>query len=546
MKAEQSFTKKVFEKYMLPDKFPLVAINTFIAGYFFGEEGLGIFAFLLPIYYLFVVIGTWVNFGAFTLTMRSIGQDEGEVARGYSKLALTFSIAVGAILFLTLQIFFPQMLELLGMPAELFDKAEKCGRILLTVGLIIVPTCYAVQFLKIVGMQLRLKPVFQTMMILDAAVSCCCVKFLGFGLEGIAIGIGSSILFCLAFSFRLLHKNFGKNLFAPIREPIERLKKLLYAGSPMALSKFLSLSQIFLFNTICFKLYGTPGVAIFSAVLMAIRICRTPLSMSIQAITPMFLIELGDHNIKAIMLTLKETIRRGLTFAGLLPTLPLFFGASWFASKSDLDPIWHGIMADAFQAYALSIIFAVINSIFLTALLTLEHEIFANVLAVLRSFLLLAIFLAWQPEYLWWSFLFAEAVTFLILIAGIFFLQKFKGYRTPVLLEEKVFRPSCYEVFDYKEKNWATDKLEAFLEQRKISARAALEELQNWRRRFEENTPNGKKHYLAVHLHTDEKFLYMTLRDNGNRIERTQPNIKYALGLNNIYLRKSLAEEEDF
>lgn len=52
MKAEQSFTKKVFEKYMLPDKFPLVAINTFIAGYFFGEEGLGIFAFLLPIYYL--------------------------------------------------------------------------------------------------------------------------------------------------------------------------------------------------------------------------------------------------------------------------------------------------------------------------------------------------------------------------------------------------------------------------------------------------------------------------------------------------------------
>lgn len=543
MTTEKSFIKKIFSEYMLPDRFPLIFVNTFLAGYFFGEDGLCVFSLLLPIYYLFIVVGTWINFGAFSMTIRSVGEDAGEIARSYSKLALMSSLAVGAILFVALQIFLDPILDILSVPPELRAMATIYGRTLIAVGFLLIVSTYILQFLKIASMQRQLKLIYKVMLALSAAVSYVCIKFLNFGLEGLAVGMSAALIFCMIFEGRRLHKHFGKNLFAPVREPLQSMRRLLYASSAMALSKLLSLSQIFLFNTACFKIYGASGVAVFATLLMAIRVCRTASAMTLQAITPMLSVELGDHNIKAMMLTLKEAIRRGLTFAGLLPIVILWFGATWFAAKTSLTPQWQEVLAYGFQVYALSLIFAAVNAIFLTALLAMRHEIFANVLAVLRSFALLVLFIIWQPHHIWWSFLFAEAVTFVILIAGIFILQKFKGYRTPLLLETGIFRPSCYTVFDFAEQSWATDTLEKFLERQKINSRQILAELQNWRQCFEKNTPQAKKHYLAVHLYTDEKFLHMTLRDNGKRMPRSENcAVKYALGLNSIFYKESLTK----
>lgn len=543
MTTAKSFIKKIFGEYMLPDRFPLIFVNTFLAGYFFGEEGLCVFALLLPIYYLFIVVGTWLNFGAFSMTMRSVAQDVGEIARSYSKLALVSSLTVGVILFAALQIFFEPLLDILSVPAEMRAIATAYGRMLIAVGVLLMLSTYILQFLKVASMQRQLKLIYKVMLLLSAAVSYVCVEWLNFGLEGLAVGMSAALIFCMMFEGRRLKRHFGENLFAPIREPIQSLRRLLYASSAMALSKLLSLSQIFLFNTACLKIYGAEGVAVFASLLMAIRICRTASAMTLQAVTPMLSIELGDHNVKAMMLTLKEALRRGLTFAGLLPIVILWFGATWLASKTSLSPQWQEVLAYGFQVYGLSLIFAGTNAIFLTALLALRHEIFANVLAVLRSFALLVLFIIWQPHHIWWSFLFAEAVTFAILVAGIFMLQRLKGYRTPLLLEAGVFRPSCYEVFDFAEATWSTDALEKFLERQKISSRRVLAELEGWRRRFEENTPQGKKHYLAVHVYTDEKNLHMTLRDNGKRLPRSSSfALKYALGLNSIFYTESLTK----
>lgn len=555
MNAEKTFFKQIVKEYMVPDRLPLIAISTFLAGYFFGKDGVATFTYLLPLYFLFIIAGTWINFGAFSLSMRAIGNNEKDFAQAYSHLALKTSIAAGILLTALILIFFPQILTLLKVPPELWNLAEPFGKTLAAVGILLVLSCYVLQFLKVAGMQKQLKLIYKAMLAINAGVAFCCIKFLNFGMEGLALGMGAATLFGIVFEGKRLYKFFGMNLIAPIEQPFTLLKKLLRAGNALALSKIFSLSQIFLFNLICYKFYGVEGVAVFGVLQIAVRLCRIASSMTFQALTPLLLIELGDKNIKAMMLTLKETLRRGLIFAAFIPMAILFGAADWLATKTSLDSAWYTLLIEGFHCYGLSLILAAINATFIIAFLCLGHNLFSNLIAFLRSFLLLIVFIwgiaAAQPDLLWWCFLFAEAGAFIFLVAGIFFLQKTKNLKTPLLLDVKYFRPSAYFVLSREENslNSARSEIEKFTAPN-LSAENISKKLQEWLKIFDENSPRKKNHLTAVHLYKDGNDLKITLRDNGKRFnynaylkdysaaQNEKFSFKYALGLNNIYFVK--------
>ena len=566
MNAEKTFFKKIVKEYMVPDRLPLIAINTFLAGYFFGQDGVATFTYLLPLYFLFIIAGTWINYGAFSLSIKAVGNNEGYNAQAYSHLALKASVAAGIVLTILVFIFFPQILTALKVPPELWNLAEAYGKTLAAVGILLVLSCYVLQFLKVAGMQKQLKVIYKVMLAINACVAFSCVQFLNFGMEGLALGMGAATLFCIVFEGKRLYKFFGMNLIAPISEPFALLKNLLIAGNALALSKIFSLSQVFLFNLICYKFYGVQGVAVFGVLQIAIRLCRIASSMTFQALTPLLLIELGDKNIKAMMMTLKETLRRGLVFAALLPMAVLWFGADWLATKTSLDSAWYALLIEGFHYYSLSLILATINATFIIAFLNLGQNLFSNLIAFLRSFLLLVIFL-WgiaseDPDLLWWCFLFAEAGAFIFLVAGIFFLQKTKNLKTPLLLDAKIFRPSCYFVLSREENSLqsAQETISDFVNKTSLnlSAEKIQSKLQEWLKIFDENSPIKKAHLTSVHLYNDEKNFKMTLRDNGKRFnyndylknysadKNEKIYFKYALGLNNIYFVKEGEKNEKF
>lgn len=562
MNAEKTFFKQIVKEYMVPDRLPLIAINTFLAGYFFGQNGVATFTYLLPLYFLFIIAGTWVNFGAFSLSMKAVGNNEKDFAQAYSHLALRVSIISGILLTALVFIFFEEFLTLLKIPPDLWNLAEPFGKTLAAVGILLVLSCYVLQFLKVAGMQKQLKLIYKVMLAINAGVAYSCVKFLNFGMEGLALGMGAATLFCIVFEGKRLYKFFGMNLIAPISEPFTLLKNLLRAGNALALSKIFSLSQIFLFNLICYKFYGVQGVAVFGVLQIAIRLCRIASSMTFQALTPMLLVEIGDKNIKAMMLTLKETLRRGLVFAAFIPMAILWGAADWLATKTSLDSAWYALLIEGFHCYSLSLILAVINAVFIIAFLCLGQNLFSNLIAFLRSFFLLIVFLwgiaADNPELLWWCFLFAEAGAFLFLVAGIFFLQKTQNLKTPLLLDAKIFRPSAYFVLSRAENSLQSvqEKISAFVSKNvpNLPAENISKKLQDWLKIFDENSPRKKEHLTAVHLYKDGENLKITLRDNGKRFnynaylqdypERENFSFKYALGLNNIYFVKEGEQNE--
>ena len=134
--------------------------------------------------------------------------------------------------------------------------------------------------------------------------------------------------------------------------------------------------------------------------------------------------------------------------------------------------------------------------------------------------------------------------------------MKTKNYKTPLLLETKVFRPSIYFVLSREENSLQSvqEKISAFLENNasNFSTDKIQEKLQEWLKIFDENSPRKKAHLTAVHLYKDGDNLKMTLRDNGKRFDyiayiknyladkNEKISFKYALGLNNIYLNFNL------
>lgn len=536
MQTKQKFIQQLFKNYMFPpDKIPLLVSNTILAGYFFGEDGLAVVSLFMPIYFLFETAGYWINYGGLIKTLEEIGDNQTLRARSYSSLALTLSIITGIFLAALVLIFFENFLGILGVPEALKILAQDYGKFLVVVGFLLLISSYIWQFVKVIGLQTRIKKIYTLIMLVDVLGCVICEKVFGLGIISLIIGMVAAEIFIIAFGGVQLRKTFKENLFAKSQEPINSALSLLYAGSSVSAGKFYSLFQVYIFNLFFLEFYGTAGVAVFAVLQVAIRICRLHVQVTWQPLPPLLTMELGDKNISSMILIFKRAMQSAVIFAAL-PAAVIFFGADFLVTQSSLNPAEYNFAADALSTYNLSVVLAAVNSVFITVYLSTEHKIFFNVTEFARSIVAVILFLKFAaPENVFWSFLFAEGVAFLILAGGIFFLQKFKGYRTLLLSDKKIFRPSCYEVFDYAEKVWATDKLKNFLEQEKISSRRALAELQNWRQRFEEITPNAKNHYLTVHIYTDEKFLHMTLRDNGNRIERTQQNIKFTLGLNNIF-----------
>lgn len=524
---------KLFKEYMLPDRFPLIAISTFLAGYFFGEDGLAAFSFMLPIYFLFIVAGFGINFGAFSLAVDAVSKSQQEPAQKFSTAALKLSITIGLILAVAVNLFFWQIVELENVPPNLYQLVESYGRTLAVCGFFLMISLYLLQFLKLIGLQSRLRKIYKVMLLLNAAIIFLCVKVLGMGMAAIAVGMMTAAIFCLMSEGRQLHLRLGKNLFAPVKFSDIPIVKILRAGSAVTFSKIFSLSQIVLYNFFMLHAFGLKGVAVFASLQIAIRICRTASGMTLQGITPILTIELGDKNLPAMKLLLKTALRRGLIFA-ILPMIILLVGAPHFTESTET--------VEALRIYSLSLIPAAINAIMLTVLLAVGHVKFSNLLAFLRSFALLIIFFAgayvWRQNLVWWSFLFAEMVTLAVLIIGVKILQ-----RKEKLLPK--IPPSIFFVV-----NRQLNLEEQLPKNIQANVTKILAEWIALNKKFNDRKTDN---FTAVQIRNDNDKIFLTLRSNGKLFdyrkyfsENPRENFlrlvdswkfKFVLGLNNLYLQ---------
>ena len=491
MQTEQKYIQNLYKGYMLPpDKIPLIVSNTILAGYFFGESGLAVVSLFMPIYFLFETFGYWINYGGLIKTLEEISENQTLRARSYSKLSLTLSIVVGIILAALVLIFFDNLLKILEVPESLKLLAQDYGKPLVATGFLLMLCSYTWQFVKVIGLQKRVRRIYVLIMVVNVVACVIAEKIFALGIISLVIGMISAEIFILAFCGVQLKKNFGGNLFAEIKEPLNSTWNLIYAGSSPSAGKFYSLFQVYLFNVFFMHFFGETGVAVFAVLQVAIRICRLHSQVTWQPLPPLFAMEFGDKNISSMLL------------------------------------------------------------IFITLYLSTDHKIISNVAEFMRSIVAIIIFLKFAAhEQVFWSFLFAEVVATVILSAGTVCIKKFGKFKTILLLGGEFFKPSLFFVADRKigftsEQN---ERRQTFL------APATLKFLNDWLTLLKRFSDTGKNDFLAVHIFREDDRLSLTLRGTGNLFNyATNPEAmslikscndieKYkfnsTLGMNNLHLQ---------
>ncbi|MBQ6297052.1 MAG: hypothetical protein IJK81_05090 [Selenomonadaceae bacterium] len=549
MNTEQKYIQNLYKGYMMPpDKIPLVVSNTILAGYFFGESGLAVVSLFMPIYFLFETLGYWINYGGLIKTLEEISENQTLRARSYSKLALTLSIVIGIILAALVLIFFDNLLKILEVPDNLKLLAQDYGKALAVSGILLILSSYVWQFVKIIGLQSRIRRIYVLIMVVNVIACIICEKIFALGIISLVIGMIFAEIFILIFSGVLLHKNFKSNLFAEIQEPINSAWNLIYAGSSPSAGKFYSLFLVYLFNVFFLHFYGESGVAVFAVLQVAIRICRLHAQVTWQPIPPLFAVEFGDKNVSSLFLIFKTALIRAVIFA-VLPAVVIFFGAEFLVTQSSLNPSDYAFAADALKIYSLSVVLAAVNSIFITIYLSTDHKILSNVTEFARSIVAIIFFLTFAAhEYVFWSFLFAEVVAAVILFFGAIIIKQNGNFKTILLLAQEFFKPSLFMVADRKigftsEQN---ERLKEFL------SPAALKFLSDWLTLLKKFSDTGKNDFLAIHIFRDDK-LCLTLRGTGNLFDYSanaeaisliksctdirKYKFNSTLGTNNLYLQ---------
>lgn len=549
MNTEQKYIQNLYKGYMMPpDKIPLVVSNTILAGYFFGESGLAVVSLFMPIYFLFETLGYWINYGGLIKTLEEISKNQTLRARSYSKLSLTLSIVVGIILAALVLIFFDNLLGILEVPDNLKLLAQDYGKPLVVAGFLLILSSYVWQFVKIIGLQSRIRRIYVLIMVVNVVACIICEKIFALGIISLVIGMIFAEIFILIFSGVLLHKNFKSNLFADIQEPINSAWNLIYAGSSPSAGKFYSLFLVYLFNVFFLHFYGESGVAVFAVLQVAIRICRLHAQVTWQPIPPLFAVEFGDKNVSSLFLIFKTALIRAVIFA-VLPAVVIFFGAEFLVTQSSLNSSDYAFAADALKIYSFSVVLAAVNSIFITIYLSTDHKILSNVTEFARSIVAIILFLTFAAhEYVFWSFLFAEVVAAVILFFGAIIIKQNGNFKTILLLTQEFFKPSLFMVADRKigftsEQN---ERLKEFL------SPTSLKFLSDWLTLIKKFSDTGKNNFLAIHIFRDDK-LRLTLRGTGNLfdysanadaislIKSCNAIEKYkfnsTLGTNNLYLK---------
>ena len=530
MTTEQKYIKTLFKNYMLPpDKIPLIVSNTLLAGYFFGDGGLAVVSFLMPVFFLFETVGFWINYGAFAKSIEAVSKNETQQARAYSSLALISSIIFGVILSIIVILTFQNLIELLEIPEGLHQLAEDYGITMAISGIFLIIASYCWQFVKMIGLQAKIRKIYVLIMLVDALVAIICIKIFNLGIIALPIGMIGALLFVIGMSGLWFSKTFKQNLFAKIKNPVKSFLEILGAGSAASLGKFYSLFIVFFFNLVLMQNYGVKGVAVFATIQMAIRICRLHSQVTWQPISPILTMEYADKNFESMSLLMKHSLKQAI-FMAVLPAIVIFFGADYFVSNSEINLSFYDFAVEAFRAYSLSVVFAAINSIFIIWYSVINYRTLSNVLEFMRSLLLIVLFIKFTDSSLiFWSFLFAEGITFIFVLISRFFVFK------------NNHQDSVFVVVDRK--IGLTDENRKMIDNQEI-----LDFVDKLLKIVKNFSDTGKNDFTSIHITNDR----ITLRNTGKLYDyNSNPHIKeilqdlnslksykftFTLGMNNLYL----------
>ncbi len=487
IRTNDAFIKTTVQKYMAPSVAALIGstltivANSMIVGNYIGAEGLAALNLVNPVYFAFATLGALINVGASTGASVCIGKNDRRRADSYVTLALVLTLLLPVAMTAAGLLFFDQLMAALGTTARMEPYVRAYAGVLVTGGISVSLMYYPFNFLKADGRPRQGTYMFLLMFVLDLLF---CALFLGIfdmGIRGVALAFVLSTLLGDIFGLCLLFGRKTEFTLGNFSDIPGVARDIFKTGSSMALNNLCNIFRTIALNYLILHALSGKGLAIFAVVGAVTNFSNAVISGIGQTITPLIGVFHGERDYISIQTVVREAVRKGIKGILALTVLVCIFarpiGAAFGVTGLPR-------LVPALWLFAASFLPGMLTNLYISYYFTAEHIGLANLLTLLRGFILpvLSAFCltrAGAAPFIWLSFAISELLTLAVIsMTARHMHQKNPSLEGWLLLDRRYKEPERYLAFSVENTAAAaadaSGKVAAFCEKQHMSPKTAM------------------------------------------------------------------------
>lgn len=531
------FIKSIFYKSLLPSIIAILSsvigqiANTIIVGKVLGAEALSIISLVVPIYYIFATIGNLFGIGGSVVCSSLMG--EGKYDKSHKAFTVTYiANTVISLLFSVVTIAcLPWLLRLLGTTDALFNDVYNYSIVMIIGGVFTSGVYLAFNFLRLDGRYRSSMMVFIIMAIVNVSFDLLFTIVMKTGIVGISIATSAGAAAAAIMGVVIFFTQSKNFLFVKVsfREIISKAFNIIKVGSPGAVENICILLRSFTLNLILLTGFGALALSAFCVIGSVNAFALSIIAGAAGTIVPFISIFSAQKDTVSIKQVLKLALKISVFMTAVVSIVCIFFPGQIGAVFGMVNEQAQVFVKPAIILFGLSLIPAQVNSIFISLHLSNNQTKLANLLTLLRQFLLIVVFavLLSKPfgiNGVWYSFLAAELLTMVVCAISHFVIYKKNQQLSKwTLLDESAEKNGSYISFSVANSVTSVmenvEKISEFCEKNELSPKRtmlislSLEEMLNSIRVH--SLGNNLELEMSVRIIIYNNILVMRIRNGG-------------------------------
>ena len=482
------FIADTFRRFLFPTILSLLGgticnfSDGIIVGNTLGPDGLAAMGIVTPAFFIFTTLGSLIGVGGATLASVRVGRDDVPGVNRLFTLTLFLMLAVGLAASALGTVFLEPLLTFLGAEGEIRELAREYCKYFIPGGFTTMLIYIPLNFFRITGRPGIGAWMFGIMAVGNIGLSLLFMLPLGMGIGGVALGTVLGTTLALLYSLKGF---FAKGSVLRLRafgSELRTVPSLLATGSPMALTNLLTVLRTLLYNRLLLAVLGNGGVSVFAVLSNVNTFALAILSGVSQTLAPLTGVFFGERDVISAKRVIVIASRWGLCLtAGFALLLAIFWKSVCFMFGLN-DPALFSSARLALTLFGVSLLPAMINSLFQFHYMTIRRVWMANLISVCRCLVLplLCSLLCSRTlaDGVWVGFPAGELLTI-----GVFFLcamafARKNGLGAPLLLDERDEREGkalAFSVLSNTEACMeASEKISAFCESNELDPKRSM------------------------------------------------------------------------
>ena len=427
MKDNNYLINNSFQRYLVPSILAILGgnisfmVDHIIAGRVLGSDALAAMSMVNPLFFLLTTIGTLICVGSSTLASICIGRSDQETANKLFTLTTVLVLVGGGVISIAGFILLDPIVNILSNGTELHYMVNEFCRGLIPGSIFIMAVYIPLNFFRIEGRGHLGMIMFLIMAVLDIALDLLFTVVMGMGMFGLAIATVLSSLLAVVFLFPFLFIKGGGYRFVSIRKSIRLVNGIVITGSPPALNNFYTVVRIFLLNAIILSAGGSVAVASFAFVNSVNTLAQAVVSGISQTVSPLVGVFYGEHDVPSIKKIFKLAVKFGIASMVVFSILISLFSRQICLLFGLTSAEQQSIAIPALIICSVSLVGAMVNSIFIYYYMTIGRTNIANRITLCRGllFIVSAAFIlskALGVYGVWIGFSVSELLTLVVII----------------------------------------------------------------------------------------------------------------------------------